>query len=158
MENIDPAENETEFFESTLEDSLIPTSSEENIFPLQRSNGPLTLSMLTEASTSSSSLGPVRCNRKQASTRNGTLEFMEYRHKHETEIQKQRLQLDEEKLRLEKEQLQFQQQKFQLEREERIIRLNLEEQERKNNIASCNNQRQLMEILLQLLNKQNTST
>lgn len=116
---------------------------------------------------STSTIGPIRNRNNRTTTivRNPTLRYFEERIKAETQFQKETLkfkkekfQFEKEKLKLEEAKFKLEEEKFKLEKEERITRLQLEAKERKNSIDAVNQQRQLMKMLLHLINKSNIST
>jgi len=94
---------------------------------------------------SPSQVGPIR-NKVRGGLKNSTLQFLEEKRNKEIELEKQKLQLEQEKLKFEKE-------KFEVEKKEREIRLELEAEESRHSLTAVDQQRQLMEILLHLVDK-----
>lgn len=105
---------------------------------------------LSKESSSTSLLYATPINSMKRTVRGGlknsTLQFLEEKHKKEIELEEYKLQLEQKKLEFEKE-------KFELEKKERETKLQLEKEERQHNMAAADQQRQLMEMLLHLLNK-----
>lgn len=71
--------------------------------------------------------------------KNSTVAFLERKHCEEMKLKTEALQLEKKK--------------FDLERKERETRFELEIEERRNNLTTARQQRDLMEILLHLINK-----
>lgn len=132
----------TDTSENTVLSSL--PCSKESQSPLKRS-----ALLSPKIPLSSSTVSPIK--RVRSGLKTSTLQFLEEKNKKEIDLQAQKLQLEKEKLQFEKE-------KFELEKKERETKLEFEKGERQHNMAAADQQRHLMEILLDLLIKSKKSS